>query len=203
MAAPTNDFLDGMMWALSAGGALIGIGALRLHIKQADDAVEEPDRPAAKGYSIMIGLIGIFLFITGLSISLLWPFNFGGGVYNVLFGGPAAVGGLLLIGTAAALILGNGLREISYAAAVTGIYLLVDGVAILKYTLTTAPTEAALLYGGLGVASILSLPAFTLKAKAWKYLFAAVVLVSSIGWLIFAANASLSHLQPPTSPPPA
>jgi uncharacterized membrane protein len=192
-----------MMWALSAGGALIGIGALRLHLKQADEAVEEPDRPVAKGYSIMIGLIGTFLFITGLSISLLWPFNFGGGVYNVLFGGPAAVGGLLLIGTAAALVLGHGLREVSYAAAITGIYLLVDAIAILKYTLTTAPTESALLYGGLGLAAILSLPAFTLKAKAWKYLFAAVVLVSSIGWLIFAANASLSHLQPPTSPPPA
>jgi uncharacterized membrane protein len=196
------DYLDSMMWSIAASGLILGIAALRLRYKASTDSFDEQQKSLARGLGIALGVNGFYLFATGLSIGFLWPFTMSGGLYNVLFGGVAVLGGLLLLSVASAMFLGHGLQASSYFALVLGLYLIIDAYSILYYSTGTAkitkdPTLSAMLYLAPAAALIFSVPATHIDNKWVRRIFAVFALLFAIGWLYFALNVTFGHLAPP------
>lgn len=196
------DYLDSMMWSIVASGIILGVAALRLRYKASTDSFDEEQKNLARGLGVALGVNGFYLFITGLSIGFLWPFTTSGGLYNVLFGGVAVLGGLLLLSVASAMFLGHGLQASSYFALVLGLYLIVDAYSILYYStrtvkITRDPTLSAMLYLAPAAALIFSVPATHIDNKWVRRLFAVLAFLFAIGWLYFALNVTFGHLAPP------
>jgi uncharacterized membrane protein len=127
----------------------------------------------------------------------MWPYAFSGGVYNLLFGGAATLGGLLLIAISMAFYTNRGLKAISYFAVVLGLYLIIDAYSILNYNLTRNPMFSAVLYAAPAVATFLSVPATHTDNIQLRRLFAISAFLFALAWLYFAANVTIGHLQPP------
>ncbi len=198
------DYLDSMMWSIVASGVILGVAMLRLRYKPSSDSFDEEQKNLAKGLGVALGANGLYLFITGLSIGFIWPYTFSSGLYNVLFGGVAALGGLVLLSVASAMFLGRGLQAASYFAFVLGLYLLVDAYSIFFYStgdirITSNPSLSAILYLAPAVASIFSVPAVHIENKWARRIFAVVLFLFAIGWLYFASNVTFGHLKPPTT----
>lgn len=196
------DYLDSMMWSIVASGIILGVAALRLRYKASTDSFDEEQKNLARGLGVALGVNGFYLFITGLSIGFLWSFTASGGLYNVLFGGVAVLGGLLLLSVASAMFLGHGLQASSYFALVLGLYLIVDAYSILYYStgtvkITRDPNLSAMLYLAPAAALIFSVPATHIDNKWVRRLFAVFAFLFAIGWLYFALNVTFGHLAPP------
>lgn len=191
------DYLDSMMWSIVASGVLLGVAALKLPYKASTDSIEEKGKSISTGLAVALGAMGFYLFITGISINFLWPYKMiAKGVYNVLFGGSASLGGLTLIATSIALYLNRGLKPVSYLASVLGLYLVVDAISILTYQLTREPTFSAIMYLSVAAAGFLSIPATHTDNKQLRWLFAIAAFVFALIWLYLAAHATYGHLQP-------
>jgi len=194
------DYLDSMAWDIVVSAVLLGVAALRLPYKASSDSVEEGGKNLRIGFAAAIGASGLYLFITGMAISFTWPFSMSGGVYNILFGGVAALGGLVLLATSVALFLNAGLSAVSYFAVVVGLYSVVGAIAMVNYRLTTSPELSALGYLSFAAASLLSVPATHSDNKWLRWLFAVFAFLFAIAWLYQATNFTWRHLLPP---PPA
>lgn len=191
------DLLDSMMWSIVATAFLLGVAGLRLPIKGATGLVDEHGKNVRVGLAITLGANGLYLFITGLSISIRWPFVPLGGVYNVLYGGSASLAGLVLLSASVALFLNLGLKEVSYFAVVLGLYLVVDAMSIVRYGLTSTPPYSTAMYLAPAVAAFLSVP-FTHTNNKWlRWLFAIVAFLFALLWVYEAANTTWGHLAPP------
>lgn len=198
------DFLDSMAWTVVASAALIGLAALRLRYKASADTVEENGKSLRKGFAAAIGTCGAYLFLTGIAISFLWPFGtpygaqyappFAGGYWNVLFGGIASLGGLVLLATSMALYFNSGLSVVSYFAAVAGLYAAVDAYAILSLWITKQPLVSALGYLSFAAAGFLSVPATHSDNKWLRRLFAIFAFLFALAWLVQAMTFTLGHL---------
>ena len=175
----------------------MGVGALRLPYKASTGFVDKDGAGERIGFAIALGAAGFYLFIAGVFISVRWPFPFSGGVYNVLFGGSAALAGLVLLSVSAALFLNKGLRPVSYFAAVLGLYLVVDAVSISRYGLTSNPPQTTVYYLAAAASSFLSVPAMHTDNKWLRWLFAGVAFLFALVWLYNATDTTLSHLAPP------
>ena len=116
------DFLDSMAWVVSISGFLLALAAISLRYKPTTASIEEKDMHFRVGFGAAIALCGSYLFLTGLSISFTWPFAISSGVYNVLFGGIATLGGLVLLAGAIVLFFNANPRPVSYFAAIVGLY---------------------------------------------------------------------------------
>jgi len=205
MALPF-DYLDSMAWSIVISAVLIGVAALRLPYKASSDSVEEGNKKLRTGFAAAIGASGFYLLITGLAISFTWPFGtpfgaqfdatrgFAGGYYNILFGGVATLGGLVLVATAVALFLNGGLSAVSYFAVVAGIYAVVDAAAILIKGYTRSPQVSAIGYLSFAIAAFLSLPATHSDNKWLRRIFAIFAFLFALAWLFQAANFTLGHL---------
>ncbi len=193
---PPFDYLDSMMWSLAAIGVVVGVMAIKLPFKASTGTVEGASS-TPRGYAVALAMLGSYLFITGLSISFIWPFGFAGGVYNVLFGGSAALGGLVVLAAAIALFLNVDLKPVTYLAAVVGLYLLVAANGILTYGLTREPTLSALWYVLSAIPSLLSVPAFHTDNRKLRVLFAIFAFLFALAWLFEGVTATTGHLAPP------
>ena len=91
------DFLDVMAWDVSLSAFLLCMEAIMLHYKVPSGLVDENTGDLRRGFAIAAGAAGFYLFLSGMVISFSWPFALSDGVYNVLFGGIATLGGLLLL----------------------------------------------------------------------------------------------------------
>jgi len=191
------DYLDSMAWDIVVSAVLLGVAAIRLPYKASSDSVEAEGRNLRMGFAAAIGASGLYLFITGVAISFTWPYTVSGGVYNILFGGVAAFGGLVLLATSVALFLNAGLSAVSYFAVVAGLYAVVDAIAMVSYRLTRTPELSALGYLSFAAASFLSVPATHSDNKWLRWLFAVFSFLFAIAWLYQAANFSWGHLKPP------
>ena len=186
------------MWSIVATAVLLGVGGLRLPFKASSGTVDERGKGVRVGLAITLGATGLYLLIAGLSISIHWPFAaIAGGIYNVLFGGSASIAGLVLLSVSVALFLNQGLKEVSYFAAVMGLYLVVDAVAILRYGLTNTPPLSAIYFLAAGVTGFISVPAFHSDNKMLRWLFTIVAFLFAVLWLQDAANTTIGHLAPP------
>src|SRR4030066_478183 len=196
MALPF-DFLDSMAWTVAASAILLGVLAFRLPRKASSESTEEKDRSLRKGLGAAIGASGLYLFITGLAISFMWPFAMSGGAYNILFGGIAALGGFLLLAVSAALLLNAGLSAVSYFAVTVGVYAVVDAFAMMNYKLTSNPLLAALGYLSFAATAFLSVPATHTDNKWLRWAFGIFAFLFAVAWLYQAANFTWGHLKPP------
>jgi uncharacterized membrane protein len=189
------DFLDSMAWTVAISGFLLAASSIAL--RNYSSQTNEKNKPLRYGFGVSIGACGVYLFISGLAISFIWPFTISSGAYNVLFGGIATLGGLVLLADAVTLFLNADLRPVSYLAAVAGLYAAVDAYAIIINNLTDSPLLAALGYLSFTAPAILSIPATHTKNKWWRYLFTIFALLFAAAWLYQAANYTIAHLQPP------
>ena len=123
--------------------------------------------------------------------------SIGGGVYDVLYGGSSAIGGLLLLGIAFSIYLNISLRAISYFAFVAGLYAFNDVFAILANRLSRTPELAAFAYLMFGLTGIFSVPLTHLNSKAVRWAFIIVALIFGITWLFMASTFTIGHLQAP------
>lgn len=196
---PPYDVLDSMAWDITISAVLLGIAAIRLPYKASKGSVEEDGKNLRKGFAAAIGLAGMYLFITGVSLGIMWPFSFSGGVYNVLFGGAAALGGLALLATSVALFLNSSLSPVSYFAVVFGLYIALDAYAMVTYGLTSDPNRAFLGYLSVAAAAFLSVPATHTDNKWLRWLFAVFAFLFAVAWGYQAANFTWGHLKPPAT----
>lgn len=190
------DFLATMAWDVGLSGILLAAGAEKLHYQTSTASIDEKNSKFRMGFVAAIGACGFYLFLSGVDISFTWPFMFSGGVYNVLFGGIATLGGLLLLAVSLVTFLNADLRFVAYFAAVVGLYAVIDSYAIVKYALTDAPLLAALGYLSFAAPAFLTVPATHSKSKLWRWLFVLFAILFSIAWLYQAANFTLDHLMP-------
>ena len=86
------DFLDTMAWDVALSGILLAAAAITLRYEPSTSLIEEKNRSLRQGFGAALGLCGFYLFLSGVTISFVWPFTISGGVYNVLFGGIATLG---------------------------------------------------------------------------------------------------------------
>ena len=190
------DFLDSMAWTVGASGILLAAGAILLRPSKQSATDGQKDRNLQLGFAAAIGACGFYLLVSGLAISFKWPFTISNGVYNVLFGGIATLGGMVLLAAVTAVLLKADLRPVTYFAAVAGLYSVIDAYAIYKYSLTSSPFLAALGYLSFAAPAFLSVPAAQSKNKLWLWLFVLFALIFAAAWLYQAANFTLAHLQP-------
>jgi uncharacterized membrane protein len=191
-----QDFLDTMAWDVALSGILLAVAAITLRYKSSTGSFEEKERSLRMGFAAAIGLCGFYLFLSGVTISIAWPFTISGGVYNVLFGGIATLGGLVLLTSAIVLFLNANLKPVSYVAAIAGLYAVVDAYAIATYSLTSAPILTALGYLSFAAPAFLSIPTAYLENKWWKRLFIIFLILFAAAWLYQAVNFTLAHLNP-------
>jgi uncharacterized membrane protein len=191
-----QDFLDTMAWDVALSGILLAVAAITLRYKPSTASIEENNRKPRVGFSVAIGLSGFYLFLSGIIISFIWPFSISSGVYNILFGGMATFGGLVLLTGAIVLFLNANPRPVSYFAAVAGVYAVVDAYAMVTYALTSAPVLSALGYLSFAAPAFLSVPATHLENKWWKRLFIIFSILFAVAWLYEAANFTIAHLNP-------
>ena len=197
MAAPSFDLLDSMMWSIVAIAVFLGVGGLRLPYKASSGSINKEAEGQRIGLAITLAATGFYLFIAGFFISVRWPFPFAGGVYNVLYGGSASLAGLVVLSISAALFLNNGLKAVSYFAAVLGLYLVVDAMSIITYGLSTNPALTTVYYLAAAASSFLSVPAMHTDNKWLRRLFAGVAFLFALLWFYNAATTTLAHLAPP------
>jgi uncharacterized membrane protein len=191
-----QDFLDTMAWAVAISGFLLALAASTLRYSASTALIEEKDGRLRVGFAAAIASCGSYLLLSGLSISFTWPFAISSGVYNVLFGGIATLGGLVLLAGAVVLFFNANPRPVSYFAAMVGLYGVVDAYAMLTYGLTSAPLLSALGYLSFVAPAVLSLPAAHLENKLWKRLFIVFLILFAVAWLYQAANFTIAHLNP-------
>lgn len=190
------DFLDTMAWDVVVSGVLLAAASVALPYDSLTGSIEEKNKQLRLGFAVAIGACGFYLFISGVAISYIWPFTISNGVYNVLFGGIASLGGLVLLAAALALLLNANLRPVTYLAAIAGVYSAVDAYAIATNGLTSSPLLAALGYLSFAAPAFLSVAVAHSKSKYWRWLFTVFVLIFAAAWLYQAANFTLAHLQP-------
>ena len=190
----TYDFLDVMSWDVAAAAFLLAIGSLMLQYDSKERRIKDQDTNLRLGFAIATGASGFYLFISGLGISLIWPFTISSGVYNVLFGGIATMGGLILLASAIVLARNTDPRPVTYFAAIGGLYALIDAYGITRYNLTSSPLIATLGYLGFAAPAILSVPAAQFADKRWRYVFAVFAFLFAAVWLIQAATFTVDHL---------
>jgi uncharacterized membrane protein len=193
---PPLDFLDSMAWTVAISAVLLGVGALTLRYNSKDETVDDQTRRVRMGLAAATGATGFYLFITGAMISFMWPFTSSSGVYNILFGGIATLGGLVLLAGSIALYVNADLRFIAYFAAVVGVYGIIDAYAIIVNSLTNEPLISALAYLSFVALAILSVPAAHFGAKRWRVIFALFAFLFAAVWLFEASSFTLAHLTP-------
>ena len=190
------DFLDTMAWSVAVSATLFAVGSLTLPYDTESCSIKESARSLRLTYATVAGVLGLYLFISGVSIGIIWPFTFSGGIYNVLFGGIATFGGLILLAGSATLFLNANARPLSYLAAIGGLYAVIDAIAILHHGHTLVPVVSALGYFSFAATAFLSVPATHTRNKLWLRLFAIASFIFAAIWLFQAANFTWSHLVP-------
>lgn len=185
-----------MAWDVALTAVLLSTGAIALPYNAEKRKVEETARDLRISFAIATGASGFYLFLSGVAIGFIWPFTLDSGVYNVLFGGIAALGGLVTI--AGSMILAKNVdpRPVTYFAAVAGIYALVDAYGMMKYSLTSSPSLAALGYLSFTASAIFSVPAAQFGGRRWRLIFAVFAVAFAAAWLYQATNFTVAHLNP-------
>ena len=191
-----QDYLATLAWAVAFSGILLGVASIILPYNKETGRVEKEASHLSRGVAIPMGIMGMYLFLAGLHISFAWPFQIAGGVYNVLFGGIATMGGLLFLGGAVLLVTNSSLKPISYLSGVTGLYAVVDAFAIVQYGLTDNPFFSALGYLSLAAPAFLFIVVAHTEAKRWRWIFTIFALLFAAAWLIQAVLYTIMHLQP-------
>lgn len=144
-------------------------------------------------------VFGAFDFMSGFVVSIFWPLP---GAYNMLFGDPILILGMLLMAGSIMIYKKQNMRTISIPGFMLGIYLLIESAAIVSFKLESGIDllMAMGLYIMSGVSAIFSLVLFIKPEKDKKYLYyIAFILLALTAFiaLFIGYGAIYSHLQAP------
>ncbi|KAA8922822.1 DUF981 family protein [Thermoplasma sp.] len=139
--------------------------------------------------------IGVFDFLSGFIMSFTWPLP---SSYNMLFGDPLLVTGLILIMSAFAYYKHYDLSSVSILLFFLGIYVLIEAVGIVNYHLESGDNLLAAmgLYIVDGIGALIS-PIMFIDPKKGKlaYMVEAVILIiGTIIALFIGYTAIYGHL---------
>ncbi len=142
-------------------------------------------------------VFGLFDAVSGFVMSFTWPLP---GSYNILFGDPLLIAGLILISGACMLYKKIDLRILSIFAVFLGIYILIGAVAMFAFHLESGNDliSASALYILSGLSSVLS-PSIYMNPKGngrflYWILFIMLILTALVSFFI-SFNGLYMHLQ--------
>jgi putative membrane protein len=142
---------------------------------------------------------GFFDFISGFIMSELWPLP---GAYNMLFGDPILILGLLLMAGSIMIYKQQSLRTLSIPGVMLGIYLFIESAAIINFKLESGDNLLAAmgLYIMSGVSAVYSVILFIKPENNRKYLYYIAFILLALTALIalfIGYEAIYGHLQAP------
>ena len=145
---------------------------------------------------------GLFDFISGFRMSQFWPLPGPVSAYNMLFGDPIMILGLLLMAGSLMIYKQQNLRSISIPGVMLGIYLFIESAAMVNFKLESGDEllSAMALYILSGLSAVYSVVLFVKPENGKKYLY-------YIGFILLALTALVAlfigyaaiyqHLQAP------
>lgn len=149
--------------------------------------VEKDQQKVAPGFLATGTIAGI----SGLDIILKWPLP---GSYNIVFGEPLVLFGVLLFFTGLALLRGWDLLSLGVFSLLTGIVVVLLGIRMMTLDMTSAPALAGVSYILAGLGAILALPAYAWKQYKWlRYVVAVLVIISAILFALTDYGAYWGH----------
>jgi len=138
--------------------------------------------------------VGLTSLLTGLHITFTWPLP---SAYNIAFGDPTTLFGVVLLIAAIALWKGWSLTPASLFAFFAGISSFIFGLRIFNLQLTQSPLMSAAGFVLAGLAGILSAP-FMLwwkGSKLMRYLGILLLLAAATIWFITFVGSAWGHME--------
>jgi len=177
------DYLTVLMINLAAGTALLAYFVLK--------GINSEDK---KGFAAGFGVVGLVALIGGMQMTFNWPLP---GSYNIAYGESTLLFGAVFLGAALALAQGWDLLPISIFAFFAGVNALVVGVRIIDLPLSKHPVLTGIGFILAGLGGIAAAPTLHLlkKNQNFRYLAAAVLLITSVFWAYTFYNSVWAHLE--------
>lgn len=177
------DYLTVLMINLAAGTALLAYFVLK--------GITSEDN---KGFAAAFGVVGLVAVLGGMQMTFNWPLP---GSYNIAYGETTLLFGAVFLGAALALGKGWDLMPISIYAFFAGVNALVVGFRIIDLPLSKHPVLTGIGFILAGLGGIAAAPGLQLlkKNQNFRYLAAAVLLVTSIFWAYTFYNSLWGHLD--------
>ncbi|WMT53453.1 DUF981 family protein [Ferroplasma acidiphilum] len=144
-------------------------------------------------------IFGGFDFMSGFEMSEFWPLP---GSYNMLFGDPIMILGMLLIAGSIMIYKGYNLRTLSIPGVMLGVYLFIESAAMVNFKLESGDNLFAAmgLYIMSGISAVYSVVLFAKPEKDRKYLYYVAFILLALTTLIalfIGYEAIYGHLQAP------
>jgi putative membrane protein len=175
------DYVALMLVNLSA--SLILLALLVLKFLDADS------RRMAPGFLVT----GFIAAATGLHIIFTWPLP---SSYNIAFGEPYVIFGVLMFVLGLALAYGWDLLSLSIVAVFGGLASVVVGIRIADRGMTNSPPLAAAGFIITGLAGILSLPLYTARNSRFLRVVLILLLVAGAAiWAFIGFGSYWKHLE--------
>jgi len=135
---------------------------------------------------------GSIASISGLEMIFAWPLH---GSYNIAFGEPMVLFGVLLFFTGLAVIKGWDLLTLGIFSVFAGLVAIVVGIRMMNLKMTSAPTLAGLAYILTGVGGMLAFPAYLLrKNMVPRIVVAALLIVAAVLFALTGYGSYWGHL---------
>lgn len=139
-----------------------------------------------QGFAYFLLGTGFYALLYGLVYSILWPAPMGG-AYNILFGDPLALFGLVSIFAGYTILKKSSLAFVGVFAFFAGLYAILSGVGGYNLHMTHSPIAMLLLYLAAGIGGILTVPIAvfrnTLSANKW---IAILLIIAFLGAAILS-----------------
>ena len=146
-----------------------------------------------KAWAPAFAATGLLALFTGLYTVFAWPLP---GSYNIAFGEPYTLFGVLFLAAAWTLAAGWDLLPLTIYSVLAGIASIVVGLRVASLGLTKEPALTATGYVLTGLAAILTLPALGLPAgRRLAKPLALVALAAAMVWAVVAYPAFWEHLS--------
>ena len=151
-----------------------------------------PDEAQRQAWGSSFLAIGLLLVLLAVPLNVMWPLT---GSYNIAFGEPAILFGLILAAAGIALLVKQEILVPAILGFLGGIQSAIVGFSIMSLHMTKDPAVAGWSYVLLGIGGILTLPALGWrKQRAIAYVAVAFLVVAALMWLYTGYSAYPSHL---------
>lgn len=151
------------------------------------------DSPHQKHWIPGFGITGAVALTTGLHMIFTWPVI---GSFNIAFGEPSVLFGILFVGTAIALAQGWELFTLAIYAFFAGLAAMVIGIRIINLGLTKQPFLSGIGFILTGLGGIFAAPTLHFKTnRTLRLVGAAVLVAAALIWALTGYLAYWGHLE--------
>jgi putative membrane protein len=152
------------------------------------------DEPNQRPYASAFAGVGLLAVILGLHLNLTWPLP---GSYNIAFGEPTTLFGVVFLMTSFSLSQGWDLAPVSIFAFFAGLDGLLVGVRVLSLGLTKEPLFSAVGFVLAGLGGVFSAPFFLFfrNNKTFRMLAVLVLLGTAAIWAFTFYGSLWGHLE--------